>query len=99
MRITEVWAKFVETSQYMENLLDDFNLEYPWTESNAMNVGQLQKPDRDATKNQPMAGMRDLYCFWIDYILGKIESKAADWLPAAKANYEAEFGSGSDGKK
>ncbi|KAH7124946.1 hypothetical protein B0J13DRAFT_646964 [Dactylonectria estremocensis] len=99
MRRTEIWPKFVATSQYIENLLDDFDMEYPWSETNAMNVGQLERPDRDPNKKQPTAGLRDLYCFWIDYVLAKIEEKAASWLTAAKANFEAEYGSDSDGKK
>ncbi|KAH7146903.1 hypothetical protein B0J13DRAFT_664619 [Dactylonectria estremocensis] len=99
MRRPEIWPKFVETSQYFENMFDDFDLEYPWTESKAMNVGQPRIPDRDASKNQPLAGLRDLYCYWIDYELGNIEAKAANWLTSAEANFNAEFGSDSSGKK
>lgn len=99
MRLPEIWSKFTETSQYMEELLDDFDILYPWDGNTAMNVGQLERPDRDPNDNLPLAGLRDLYCFWIDSTLAGIEQKAAAWLPAATANFKAQFGSDIDGKK
>ncbi|KPM42249.1 hypothetical protein AK830_g4355 [Neonectria ditissima] len=97
MRRAEIWPKFVSTSQYIEDILDDFDMEHPWTETKAMNVGQPGIPNR--AKGEPAAGLRDLYCFWIDYELGRIEQKAASWLTTATTNFKAEFGSSFDGKK
>lgn len=85
MRRSDIWSKLVGT-------LDDFDLEYPWDDNKAMSDGQLELPNRDSSKDQSIAGLRDLYCFWRDYTLANIESKAADWLTAATANYRTEFG-------
>lgn len=46
-----------------------------------------------------MAGLRDLYCDWIDGALANIEATAAAWLTAATANYKSQYGTGRDGLK
>ncbi|KEY64330.1 hypothetical protein S7711_09875 [Stachybotrys chartarum IBT 7711] len=99
MRRTDIWSKFVDTSQYMENIFDDFDGEYPWGTSNAINQGQPTRPARPGGNNLPPAGLRDLYCYWIDMTLAGIEQKAAAWLPTATANFRASYGSDDDGKK
>ncbi|RSL86650.1 hypothetical protein CEP52_015770 [Fusarium oligoseptatum] len=99
MRRPEIWSKFVETSQAIEDVLDDFDLLYKWDEKKPMNVGQLQRPtDRD-DDTQPMPGLRDLYCYWLDMTLAEMEATAVAWLTAATANYKADFGDSPDGKK
>ncbi|RSL60097.1 hypothetical protein CEP53_005571 [Fusarium sp. AF-6] len=99
MRRPEIWSRFVETSQAIEEVLDDFDLLYKWDEKKPMNDGQLQRPtDRDED-TQPMPGLRDLYCYWLDMTLAEMEATAAAWLTAATANYKADFGDSADGKK
>lgn len=99
MRRTDIWNKFVETSQYMERIFDDFDYEYTWGTSDAVNKGQPTRPTRPGGSNIPQAGLRDLYCYWIDKTLADIEQKAAAWLPAATANFRASYGSDDDGKR
>lgn len=99
MRRADIWAKFVETSQYMENVFDDFDIAYPWDTNNAINQGQLTRPPRPDGKKIPLAGLRDLYCYWIDMTLAGVEQRAAAWLPTATANFRAKFGNDDDGKR
>lgn len=95
MRRDEVWPKFVATSQYMEKVLKQFDDEYPWNGNGRINVGEPGIPNRP---NQPTAGMRDLYCYFIENVLTNIESRADSWLTTATSNYKADFGTTKDGK-
>ncbi|KAL2672954.1 hypothetical protein Neosp_013672 [[Neocosmospora] mangrovei] len=95
MRRPEIWAKFVETSQAIEEIFDDFDLEYEWDKNNPMNDGQLKRPT-DRVADQPMPGLRDLYCYWIDMTLAQMEDKAAKWLTAATDKFKAQFGDSLD---
>ena len=98
MRRSEIWSRFVETSQAIENIFDDFDILFEWDEDDPMNDGQLTRPT-NRVQGQPTPGLRDLYCYWIDSALASMESEAAAWLTAATANYKADFGSSPDGKK
>ncbi|KAJ4319636.1 hypothetical protein N0V84_006272 [Fusarium piperis] len=98
MNRPEVWSRFVETSQAIEDVLDDFDIEYPWGENKAINVGEPKLPTR-STPQEPMAGLRDLYCYWIDAALANIEATAAAWLTGATASYKSQYGKDRDGMK
>lgn len=87
MRNTIIWDKFKTSSQHMENVLNDFDVNFNWNGQNPENTGQLGRPTRAA--GEPVAGLRDLYCYWIDKHLTDIERKAAAWLVTAEANYRA----------
>ncbi|KAM6534968.1 hypothetical protein FALCPG4_004583 [Fusarium falciforme] len=63
-----------------------------------MNDGQLKRPT-DRVQGQPMPGLRDLYCYWLDVTLADMEATAVAWLTAATANFKADFGDSADGKK
>lgn len=97
MRRDEIWDKFTETSQHMELVLAEFDEQYPWTRSGHINTGQPKLPIR--TAGQPTAGLRDLYCFWIESLLTNIEKSASGWLTATTANYKSAFGGEPAGKK
>lgn len=98
MRRPEIWAKFVETSQAIEEIFDDFDLEYEWDKNKPMNDGQLKRPT-NRVADQPVPGLRDLYCYWIDMTLAEMEGTAATWLTAVTSKFKAQFGDSSDGKK
>ncbi|KAL6232551.1 hypothetical protein BDW75DRAFT_242830 [Aspergillus navahoensis] len=87
MRNTMIWNKFRASSQFMEKTLHVFGNDYQWTGNGVANQGQVGLPRRAA--NQPTAGLRDLYCFWIDQLLGEIEAKGVNWVLSATANYRA----------
>ncbi|EMD68575.1 glycoside hydrolase family 18 protein [Bipolaris sorokiniana ND90Pr] len=96
MRNTWIWPKFVESSQFMEEMLHEFDTSFNWNGNGAVNNGQLGRPQRGV--GDPMAGLRDLYCYWIDKHLTEIEGTAAVWLQAAEAKYRASsFGSDNAG--
>ncbi|RSL86747.1 hypothetical protein CDV31_016357 [Fusarium ambrosium] len=100
MNRPEIWSRFVETSRAIEAVLDDFDMEYPWGMKNAVNVGELKRPARSTNPpKEPMAGLRDLYCYWLDGALANIEATAASWLTAATANYKSQYGKDRDGMK
>ncbi|EWG51561.1 hypothetical protein FVEG_16813 [Fusarium verticillioides 7600] len=80
MRRPEIWPRFTETSQHMETVLQ---LD-----------GELDLPDR--TAGQPLAGLRDLYCYWIDRKLQRIEDDARDWLIKTANDYNARYSGTSD---
>lgn len=96
MRRDEVWPKFIATSQHMEKVLKQFDDEYPWNGNGRINVGQPDIPNRPS---QPKAGLRDLYCYFIESILTNIEKRADTWLTTATSNYKADFEATKDGKK
>ncbi|KAL2817250.1 hypothetical protein BDW59DRAFT_166064 [Aspergillus cavernicola] len=87
MRNTMIWNKFRTSSQFMEKTLHEFDNDYQWTGNGAANQGQVGLPQRIA--NQPTAGLRDLFCFWIDQLLGEIEANGVNWVRSATANYRA----------
>jgi chitinase len=93
-----IWNKFCASSQFMEKTLHEFDTDYQWSGNGPANQGQIGRPQR--TANQPMAGLRDLYCFWIDQLLGQIETNGANWVRSATANYKASsYASDDAGKK
>ncbi|SPJ79175.1 related to chitinase [Fusarium torulosum] len=97
MNDQDVWEKFVESSQHMESVLAEFDQEYPWTSSKHINIGQPGVPTR--SRGEPKAGLRDLYCFWLETRLTEIEDTGRNWVRAATANYRSAFGLEPDGKK
>ncbi|KAJ3548344.1 hypothetical protein NM208_g1045 [Fusarium decemcellulare] len=97
MRRDDIWSKFTETSQHMELVLAEFDEQYPWTTSKHINTGQPDIPSR--ASGEPTAGLRDLYCFWIESLLTNIEASASSWLTATTANYKSAFEGEPNGKK
>ncbi|KAL2752063.1 glycoside hydrolase family 18 protein [Sodiomyces alcalophilus JCM 7366] len=97
MRRDEIWPKFTATSQHMENVLDEFDSSYPWSGTGHGNNGQPGIPNR--ASGQPRAGLRDLYCFWIEAVLANIEARASGWLTATTANYRSAYAGEPQGKK
>ncbi|RFN52994.1 glycoside hydrolase family 18 protein [Fusarium flagelliforme] len=98
MRDPDTWAKFTETSQWMENALDDFDMIYTYGGKKAVNVGELGIPYRDPRLDLPKAGLRDPYCYWIDRALNDMEIQASAWFKAVTNNYKRDFGDDRDGK-
>lgn len=96
MGLPEIWPKFTETSQHMEIILGEFDDVY-WTLTGNDDTGSLGRPNRAA--GQPRAGLRDLYCFWMDSVLTDIESDAAVWVKSTTANYRSAFAGEPNGKK
>lgn len=95
MRNTWIWPKFIESSQHMEEVLHEFDTSFNWNGNGAENVGQLGRPQRGV--GDPAAGLRDLYCYWIDKHMSEIEGSAALWLQAAEPKYRASYGSDNAG--
>ncbi|KAI0523939.1 glycosyl hydrolases family 18-domain-containing protein [Xylaria bambusicola] len=93
MRSSWIWPKFVASSQFMEQRLHEFDELYTWG-SEADEPGRPQR-----ATGQPAAGLRDLYCYWIDDHLGSIEAEAERWWNAARPQFEARYGMDDDGIK
>ncbi|GAW17905.1 hypothetical protein ANO14919_073740 [Xylariales sp. No.14919] len=93
MRNSWIWPKFKASSQWMEQRLQEFDDTYTWG-SEADEPGRPQR-----ATGQPSAGLRDLYCFWIDFHLGSIEERGEQWWNAARPKFQAGYGSDDDGKK
>ena len=87
MRNSEVWKIFISSSQGIEVVLHEFDESYKW----GSEKDEPGRPIRIA--GQPKAGLRDLYCYWIDMELANIETTASTWRAAAKTNFESRFGS------
>ncbi|RFN52992.1 glycoside hydrolase family 18 protein [Fusarium flagelliforme] len=85
----EIWKIFRKTSQDVEQVLQEFDEEYPWEQNSVYSDGELGLPNRIA--GQPTAGLRDLYCYFIDKVLKDIEIEAKNWLTASTNNYNAEY--------
>lgn len=84
-----IWDKFRASSQWMEEVFREFDKTYPWGGNNPINQGEPKRPSRG--RDQPEAGLRDLYCFWIDEHLGSIEATMRQWHSAALSAYENKF--------
>lgn len=95
MRNTWIWPKFVDSSQWIEQVLHKFDTRVNWNGNGAENNGQLGRPQRGT--GDPEAGLRDLYCYWIDKYLTDIEGRASLWLKATESKYRASYGSDNAG--
>ncbi|KAH7322711.1 glycosyl hydrolases family 18-domain-containing protein [Stachybotrys elegans] len=84
----DIWPKFTATSQHMENVWKQFDDEYDWGGPDS--AGEPGLPTR--TTGQPRAGLRDLYCYWIESELRNIEARADTWVDTATRNYRKDFG-------
>ncbi|KAL3455615.1 hypothetical protein BJX64DRAFT_294876 [Aspergillus heterothallicus] len=84
MKISTVWDKFKTSSKRLEKHLATFDASY-WSQQ-TIPAGALVRPNRQG------AGLRELYCYWIDMELVDIEARAAEWHRTAIANTQAEFG-------
>ncbi|KAG8160926.1 hypothetical protein KVR01_009190 [Diaporthe batatas] len=82
-----IWQKFVDSSQLIENSLTEFDNTYNWGSVG----GEIGRPTNRGA-NQPAAGLRDLYCYWVDRQLNSIEAKADNWVQAARTKYESRYG-------
>ncbi|KAF4951612.1 hypothetical protein FGADI_7388 [Fusarium gaditjirri] len=89
MRRPEIWPRFTETSQHIETVLRLFDEDYPWGQDTKYSDGELHLPDR--TAGQPLPGLRDLYCYWIDRKLQRIEDDARDWLIKTTNDYNTRY--------
>ena len=89
MKRPEIWEKFLATSHHIENVLHQFDEAYSWGGTGIYSDGELGLPDRIA--GQPDAGLRDLYCFWIDRKLFDIEQEGRRWLAATTSDYNARY--------
>jgi chitinase len=88
-----IWPKFTEASTPIEQTLIVFDQTYPWNEPRNM----PDRPNRASGESQ--AGLRDLYCFWIDLYLSQIDDAAAAWVDLAKSEYVRLYGQSTTGKK
>lgn len=89
MRDVAIWNKFRDSSQKIEEVLRTFDTTYPWGGNNPLNQGEPKRPSRGS--NQPQAGLRDLYCFWIDGHLSTMEGLMGRWHSAAVTAYKGKF--------
>ncbi|KAK8186916.1 uncharacterized protein BKA78DRAFT_298012 [Phyllosticta capitalensis] len=71
-----VWGILQETSQALEDLFGQFDVQYDWADE-----GALGRPDRE--EGQPPAGLRDLFCYFIDARLHHMEERGVDWALSA----------------
>lgn len=84
MKIPAVWEIFVDASKGIEQALAEFDSEYDYdSEPDALGV-----PKRTGST----AGLRELYCYWIDTYLKDIEARVETWRSQARANYLAKYG-------
>lgn len=88
-----IWSKFQETSKLIAETLEIFDTTYAWNDKQEM----LQRPTR--APGEPRAGLRDLYCFWIDQYLGMIDVNAAAWVTSARTRFEQLYGGSPGGRK
>lgn len=77
----------------MEDVLDEFDHSYPWNGNLPMNRGEPGLPIRDPgpptqAPKQSRAGLRDMYCFWIDEHLRRVEDLGEAWYTKARAWYD-----------
>lgn len=93
MQHTTIWEKFIASSQHMEKILHEFDNVVDWGAQN----GELGRPKR--ASGEPAAGFRDVYCYWIDATLLKIETAAGNWWDEARRYYEHAFGTTPNGEK
>lgn len=81
MNDNNIWAKFTETSLLVEQDLQIFDTTYAWGNQS----GELGRP------NRTNAGLRDLYCYFIDQYLGTIEANAGNWATRARTQYDGRY--------
>lgn len=87
-----IWPKFIEASTLIEKTLIVFDSTYSWNEPRNM-------PDRlKRAPGEPLAGLRDLYCFWIDRYLTQVDMAAAAWIDLAKTEYTLPYGQTTTGQ-
>ncbi|KAK7516918.1 uncharacterized protein IWZ02DRAFT_505504 [Phyllosticta citriasiana] len=79
MNDEDIWRVFTETTKSIEDVLEDFDAKYGWEDE-----GMLIRPERE--EGQPAAGLRDLWCYFIDSTLTKIDWQAIEWAIAAKSD-------------
>ncbi|KAK7630989.1 hypothetical protein IWX48DRAFT_612661 [Phyllosticta citricarpa] len=81
MKQDAVWKIFTSTSKALEDIFGLFDVEYDWEDE-----GALGRPERK--EGEGPAGLRDLYCYWIDERLAVLERRAGEWLVSAKADFD-----------
>ncbi|KAF9892666.1 hypothetical protein FE257_001068 [Aspergillus nanangensis] len=94
MNHRDIWQIFVESSQGIEKDLATFDSSYRW----GSHQDELGRPNRSGQTNPPVAGLRDLYCYWIDTILKTAEANADVWHAGSTANFKAKFGQTASGQ-
>lgn len=80
----------------MERTLAQFDQTYPWGGKSPINNGEPSLPQR--AKYEPTAGLRDLYCFWIDTYLRDIEERGGKWARRATRMYRQRYSSNRAGR-
>ncbi|KAK7516921.1 uncharacterized protein IWZ02DRAFT_505509 [Phyllosticta citriasiana] len=83
MRQDEIWSLMSKTSQALEDTFRFFDVEYGWDDDERDILGRPERRDGEG-----FAGLRDIYCHWIDERLRNIEYNAGVWLQTAKATFE-----------
>ncbi|KAK8208100.1 hypothetical protein IWZ01DRAFT_542684 [Phyllosticta capitalensis] len=81
MKHETVWGAFTATTQAFEDVFEDFDGSYGWNDE-----GMLGRPERE--EGQPTAGLRDLWCLFIDSRLDIFSTQGSDWSASAKADLE-----------
>lgn len=89
-----IWGKFQETSKLIEDTLADFDTTYAWDD---LPTDMLPRPSR--AQGEPLAGLRDLYCFWIDLYLALIDVNAAAWVTSAHDRFQQLYGTTAGGRQ
>ncbi|MCJ1383204.1 hypothetical protein MMC17_006317 [Xylographa soralifera] len=88
-----IWPKYQQTSQLIEESLHAFDTTY--TRNAAGN--QITRPNR--ANGQPQAGLRDLWCYFIDRYLRTIETTGGQWAMAARNTFANDpMGQGTEGQ-
>ncbi|MCJ1330911.1 hypothetical protein MMC10_007598 [Thelotrema lepadinum] len=88
-----IWHKFQITSQLVEQSLHEFDMSY----SSHDPANQVTRPTR--ANGQPRAGLRDLWCYFIDKYLQAVETKGRLWTTAARSTFaDNPMSKGSEGQ-
>ncbi|KAK8238672.1 hypothetical protein HDK77DRAFT_492721 [Phyllosticta capitalensis] len=78
-----VWGIFTDTSKSLEDVFGSFDVAYDWVDD-----GVLGRPDRE--EGQPPAGLRDLFCWFMDALLHDIEERAITWALDTHALFDSD---------
>ncbi|KAF2716673.1 glycoside hydrolase family 18 protein [Polychaeton citri CBS 116435] len=98
MQQSVIWDRFIGAAGNVEDSLDVFDTTYTWPPNVAQGGIGLGLPTR--ASGEPRAGLRDLWCYYIDTLLSTIEISASTWSRQARemAQKDPMF-AGTEGQK
>ncbi|KAK8186919.1 uncharacterized protein BKA78DRAFT_298015 [Phyllosticta capitalensis] len=79
-----VWKVFTDTTKGIEDAFQQFDERYSWDDDESAMLGRPERED-----DQPLAGLRDLWCWYIDARLFQFDFAGMTWSISAKADLEA----------